>query len=170
MTMTYYKAVFNKYNLADDNGFCLSPAKVMYLGNTKKKCRHFTLFQIYNAYFISYTEDDIKCIHVLNEKNNIVVLPFELFAVLSDKDRLLSKQYAVVRTVYIEKQYKGILSFGKKYKAIGVDDFGFYLIVKDFCVYRCLPYCFETENDRDNVLVNDSWHSFTEEVSEASEK
>ena len=155
------------------------PAKVKFIGNPydyklacvnsnykycrdcdKRNCNLDTLFnfeknKIYNAYFLEYWQGYRDNLHVKGEDEEVNdFIPFGDFEVIEDTDNVLSTKEAIVKCIShnYTNELLGI-TYGKEYRAIGIDRYGRYLVMDDSrdC-YFYLPTMFEIVKDEHNIL------------------
>lgn len=133
-----------------------TPAKVKYIGGESEE---FSENHIYEAYFIEYWEGKRNSLHVRNNSGIITDFnPLEDFEILSDPDGLLNFHEAIVERIThrYDNELFGV-TFGKKYKAIGRDKDGLFLVMDDtFTCYFYPPDWFKIITDEYNILQKQS--------------
>lgn len=141
----------------------LKSAIVRFVGN-QDNCKldrsekyRFINGHLYNAYFLEYWQGERTSLHVKGEDGEVSDFnPFDDFEVIEDCDNVLNDHEAIVRCVthdYDEKLFD--LTYGHKYKAIGFDINGMFLVMDDS--YDCYFYpCNKFEIVKDPYGVLDS--------------
>ncbi len=173
----------------------LKPAKVKFVGNgdnyklgceescftycrdcDRKGCQEKTKKRVifgtvYNAYFLEYWQGKRDSLHVKGEDGVIDhFIPLSDFEIISDVDNVLNNDEAIVKCVvhdYDDEVFA--LNYGKEYKAIGINNYGLYLILDESgdC-YFYSSSAFEIVDDKFNVLNKDKhypiydWNLFSE--------
>ena len=134
----------------------MRPARVRFL--RESDC-NFTKRKKYDAFFLEYWQGKRNSLHVRNDAGEIVdFVPFEDFEDISDPDNVLNDYEAVVLCVSDDHYYLGIdLTKGCKYKAIGRDKHGFYLVMDNSCdCYFYPPEAFIILEDEHGLLSRTS--------------
>lgn len=86
--------------------------------------------KIYNAYFLEYWQGERNSLHVMGEDGIIDdYIPLADFEIVEDADGVLGKNEAIVRCVSSAGDDEFGITFGKEYKALGVNKNGAYLIM-----------------------------------------
>ena len=160
----------------------LKPAKVKFVGNMddyklgcKESCfaycrdcdktdcqettkNRFIYGNVYNAYFLEYWQGKRDSLHVKGEDGAIVdFIPLSDFEIISDEDNVLNNDEAIVKCVVHDYDNEVFaVKYGKKYKALGINNYGLYLVVDESgdC-YFYLNSMFEIVNDKSNILDKD---------------
>ena len=138
-----------------------TPAIVRYDGESNNK---FTKGKKYEAYFLEYWEGERNSLHVRGDNGKITDFnPFEDFTVISDLDNVLNRYEAIVqcKTHEYENMVTG-LTYGKKYKAIGCDKDGLFLVMDNsYSCYFYSPDEFDIIEDKYGILSRRSvYYSF----------
>lgn len=138
-----------------------TPAKVKYTGiNTNE----FTHGELYDAYFLEYWQGIRNSLHVRDNSGKITDYnSFKNFEIISDPENVLNRYEAIVECITHKYDNEiGGITFGKKYKAIGRDKDGHYLIMDDtFDCYFYSPDYFKIISDEHGILNRQSvYYSF----------
>ena len=129
------------------------PAIVKYIGTENNS--EFSFGKEYQAFFLEYWQAKRNSLHVKGNSGEITDFnPFEDFEVVSDEDNLLNKNEAIVECVTHEFDGEIFeLTYGKQYKALGMDRNGYYLVMDDSsdCYFYPSEF-FEIKEDKYGLL------------------
>jgi hypothetical protein len=150
------------------------PAIVRFIGNALKYKNltpnkdFFILINgnIYEAYFLEYWEGERDALHIKCEDGIIrYFIDFSDFEIVSDEDNVLNDYEAIVRCILKQSEDSNLdLTLDKKYKVIGRDKDGMYLVMDDtYCCYFYKPELFEIISDPYGILIEQSiYYSYNE--------
>lgn len=161
LTKEFLGAMHTRY-FGDD--YDKKPAVVRYIGQPSEK---FTTGKDYQAFFVEYVEGERNSLHVMgNDGEMSPDNSLEDFEIISDDDNVLNNYEAIVKCV--THDYEGVsdgITFGKEYKAIARDSYGFYLVMDNsFCCYFYAPDAFEIVADEHGILNKVSvYYSYLED-------
>ena len=133
-----------------------NPAKVKYIGDSTN---HFSKGHTYEAYFLEYWQGRRNSLHVRENSGEITDFnPFEDFEVISDPDGLLNYNEAIVECITHRLDGESLgLTYGKRYKAIGRDKDGLFLVMDDsYDCYFYKPSDFRIIEDKHEILKRES--------------
>ena len=131
-------------------------AKVRYIGSDKNLVTgHFTYGKTYDAYYIEFWQGERKGLVAKDDKGEIWDFnQLDQFEIINDTDHVLNDFVAIVECKtheYDDNLFD--LNYGKRYKAIGCNQNGGYLVMDES--YDCYWYpasCFTIIDDSHHLL------------------
>ena len=139
--------------MSNESVYNKKPAIVKFVG--KERRGQFTYGKEYEAYLLEYWQGKRISLHARGDDGEITDFnTFESFEVISDEDNVLNLYEAVVECITHRFDDKLLdIKYGKRYKAIGRDKDGMYLVMDEsHDCYFYPPQDFKIIEDEHGIL------------------
>lgn len=139
--------------MSNENVYNKKPAIVKFVG--KESRGQFTYGKEYEAYLLEYWQGKRINLHARGDDGKITYFnTFESFEVISDEDNVLNLYEAVVECITHRFDDELLdIKYGKRYKAIGRDKDGMYLVMDEsHDCYFYPPQDFKIIEDEHGIL------------------